>query len=89
MARCLRCEAGNEWIEGDVPPLRTDADWVQIITDILAEGVMEAQCMESMARNRKRRETLARRILAALNGEDEPSSPCDCGRCPSGKRCDD
>ena len=31
MARCLRCKAGNEWIEGNVPPkIRDGAVWLPL-----------------------------------------------------------
>lgn len=31
MARCLRCRAGNEWIEGNVPPkIRDGYAWLPL-----------------------------------------------------------
>jgi hypothetical protein len=35
MARCLRCRAGNEWIEGDVPSASAERE--QQLREALAE----------------------------------------------------
>lgn len=34
MARCLRCHAGNEWIEGRVPDEQIDDDEIRIEADL-------------------------------------------------------